>query len=106
MGYLNQNPNWLKTITIEIDKFLIYCEYIEFFVQMYMQWSKFEGSISSFQELIITRLPCFEKLTLSQLELYIETETMTQCFVFCNCQKTILIQSAEVKEKVFVFYTC
>ena len=25
---LNQNPNWLKNITIEIYKFLIDCEYI------------------------------------------------------------------------------
>ena len=24
--YLNHDPNWLKTITIEIDKFLINCE--------------------------------------------------------------------------------
>ena len=37
MEYLNHNPNWLKTITIEIDKLLIYCEYIDFFIIMYMQ---------------------------------------------------------------------
>ena len=37
---LNQNPNWLKTINIEIDKFLINCEYIDFFMQIYMQWRK------------------------------------------------------------------
>ena len=35
--YLNHNPNWLKTMTIEIDKFLINREYFDFFMQMYMQ---------------------------------------------------------------------
>ena len=31
---LNHDPNWLRTITIEIDKFLIDREYIDFFMQM------------------------------------------------------------------------
>ena len=35
--YLNRDPNWLNTITIEIDNFLIDCEYIDFFMQMYIQ---------------------------------------------------------------------
>ena len=100
---LNRNPNWLKTITIEIDKLLIDCEYIYFFVQMYMQWS--DGSTSAFQNLIIPRLPCFEKLALSQLKLYIEIETMTQFSVCCNFKKTILIRSAE-GNIFFVLYTC
>ena len=56
---LNQNHNWLKKITIEIDKFLIDHEYIEFFMQMCMQLRKDNGSTSSFQKLIIPRLPCF-----------------------------------------------
>ena len=38
--YLNHDPNWLKNITIEIDKLLIDREYIDFFMQIYMQWSK------------------------------------------------------------------
>ena len=38
--YLNHDPNWLKTITIEIDKFLIDCEYINFFNIMYTKWNK------------------------------------------------------------------
>ena len=29
---LNQNPNWLNKITIEIHRFLVYHEYINFFV--------------------------------------------------------------------------
>ena len=37
MEYLNQDPNWLEMITIEIDKLLINNEYINFFVKMYMQ---------------------------------------------------------------------
>ena len=35
---LNHDPNWLKKILIEIDKSLINCEYIAFFMLMYMQW--------------------------------------------------------------------
>ena len=101
--YLNHDPNWLKTITIEIDNFLINREYIYLFMQMYMQWSKDDGSTSSLQKLIIPILPRFDKLDLSQFSLYIETETTTQCFVCCNFQKTIIIRSAQGKEKVFVF---
>ena len=62
--YLNHDPNWLKTITTEIDKFLIDREYINFFIIMYMQWSKDGGSTSSSRTFIIPRLPCFEKLDL------------------------------------------
>ena len=62
--YLNHNPNWLKTINIEIDKFLIDREYINFFMKMYMQFIKDNGSTSSSQTLIIARLPRFEKLDL------------------------------------------
>ena len=62
VGYLNQDPNWLKKISIEIDKFLINREYIDFFMKIYMPWSKYDGSTSSFQKLIITLLPCFDKL--------------------------------------------
>ena len=103
---LNHDPNCIKTITIDIDKLLIDCEYIDFFMQMYMQWSRDDGSTSSYQILIIPSLPCFEKLDLSQFKLYIETETMTQCFVCYNSQKTILIQYAVGKDFFFVFYTC
>ena len=69
-----------------------------------MKWIKYDGSTSSFQKLIITRLPRFEKLALSQFKLYNETETMTHCFVCCNCQNTILIRSDEGKES-FLYFT-
>ena len=78
---LNHNSKWLKTITIEIDKFPINRECINFFMQMYMQLSKDGGSTSSSRTLIILRLTCFEKLDFSQLQIYIEAHTMTQCFV-------------------------
>ena len=58
---------------------------------------------SSFQTLIIPRLPSFEKLALSRFKLYIETETMTQFSVCRNLQNTILIQSSEGKENVIAF---
>ena len=49
LEYLNHNPNWLKTITIKIDKILIDREYIDSFMQMYIQWSKDDGSTPSFR---------------------------------------------------------
>ena len=104
MESINHYPNWLKTITIEIDKFLINREYFDFFMQMYMQWSKDGGSTSSFQNLIIPCLPCFEKLALSQFKLYIETETITQFCVCFNSKNTILIWSAEVKEGFLILH--
>ena len=52
------------------------------------------------EKFIIPHLPSFEKLDLSQFRLYIETETMTQCFVCCNFQKNILVRSTGGKENV------
>ena len=74
--YLNHDANRLNTITIEIDKFLFNYEYINLFVIMYIQWSKDSGSNSSSQTLIIPSLPCFDKLALSQFQVYIETKKM------------------------------
>ena len=59
MEYINHDPNWLKTIITEIDKLLIDCEYINLLMQMYIQWSKDDGSTSSSQKLSILRLPSF-----------------------------------------------
>ena len=46
---LNRDPNWLNIFFIEIDKFLINREYIDFFMNIYMQWIKDDGSTSSFR---------------------------------------------------------
>ena len=48
--------------------------------------------------------PRFEKLDFSQLKLYNETKTTTQCFVCCNQQKNILVRSAEGLE-FFLYFT-
>ena len=74
--YLNHDPKCLKVITIEIYKFLINREYLNFFIIMYMKWIKDDGSITSFRKLIITSLPHIEKLGLLQFQLYIEAQTM------------------------------
>ena len=84
-------------ITIDIDKFLIDCEYINFFMQIHMQWSKDDGSTSPYQTLITNCLPCFEKLNIFTNPDIYWTETMSQCFVCNNFQKTVLIRSTEVK---------
>ena len=54
---LNHNTNWLNKITIEIDKFLINSEYIHFFMKIYIQWSKYNGSTSSFRNLTHVVIP-------------------------------------------------
>ena len=42
--YLIQDSNWLNMITIEVDKFLVDSEYINFFMQMYTKCIKDDGS--------------------------------------------------------------
>ena len=101
---INQGPNWLKTITIEIDKFLINRDYINFTNIKYIQWSKYDGSTSSSRTFIITRLPRFEKLTLSQFQLYIETQTIT--WFFCSVIAKILFSFELLKKrKRFLYFT-
>ena len=70
-------------------------------MKMYLQWIKDDGSNSSSETLIIPHLPCFEKLAFSPFHLYIEAQTMTQCFVCRNCKNNILIRANKGKEKVF-----
>ena len=90
--YLNHNTQWVRRITIDINKLLVDREYIDFFIQIYMQWSKDNGYTSSNQKLIIECLPQFEKLALSQFKVYIEVETMTRCYVCNNFQNMADIQ--------------
>ena len=73
MESLNHDSNWLKTIIIEIDKFLTNSEYINFFMKMYIQWIKDNGYTSSSRTLSILCPTRIEKLALSQFQLYIET---------------------------------
>ena len=105
MEYLNHNHNWLKTITIEIYKFLIDREYITLLMQMYIQWIKDNGSTSSSVILIIPRLPHFDKPPLQKFQLYIQAQIMTQCFLCRNCKKTVFIQAIAGKEKGFLYFT-
>ena len=81
----------VKEISIEIDKFLINREYIDFFMQMYLQKEKDDGSTSFFPTSIIPRVSHFEKLDFSLFRVYIETETTNHCFVCCNFQTNILV---------------
>ena len=84
--YLNPDPNWLKKITIEVDKLLINREQINFFIIMYKKWSKDDGSTSSSQTLIVPRLPRFDKLALLQLQLYIEAQLFLPSWLLCQGQ--------------------
>ena len=103
---LKHNPFWLGRTTDDINKLLVNREYIDFFMKIYMQWSKYNGYTSSNQKLIIKCLEHFEKLALSQFKVYIEVETMTHCYVCDNCLKSIFIRSANVKKVFFVFHRC
>ena len=89
--YLNHDPNWLKKITIEIDMFLVDCEYIDLFMQIYIQCIIDDGDSSSSKNLTITCLPSFEKLALPQFQVYIEAQTMTQCVLCNNLKNTIIV---------------
>ena len=58
--YINHDTNWFKTITIEIDKFPINREYVDFFMQIYIQWNKDDGLLhlsenSSFHVCLLLR---------------------------------------------------
>ena len=99
--YFNKKNNWLKMIIIEIDKFLIDCVYINFFIKMYIQWSKDNWYNLSSRTLIIPRLPCFENLALLQFQLYTEAQTITQCFVCHNYQKYYCRSSCCRQREVF-----
>ena len=62
---LNHNPIWVGRITNDINKLLVNREYIDFFMNIYMQWSS-DNSIEC--------LPHFEKMALSKFKVYIEVE--------------------------------
>ena len=98
---LNHDPQWVRIVTNDINKLLVDSEYIDFFMQIYIQWSSDNNYTLSNQKWIIECLPHFEKLDLSQFKVYIEVETMNHCYVCDNCQISIFIQSANVEEGVF-----
>ena len=97
---LNHDPQWVRIIKNDINRLLVDHEYIELFVQIYMQWSKDNSYTSSNQKLTIECLPHLEKLDLSQFKVYIEFETMTRCYVCDDCQKSIFIRYAKFKEGI------
>ena len=71
---LNHDPQWVRRITNDINKLLVDSEYIDFFMQINIQWSTDNSYTSSTQTLIIECLPHFEKLALSLFKVYIEVE--------------------------------
>ena len=89
---LQHDPSWVGIIKNDINKLLVNREYIDFFIQIYEKWSS---------DNIIKCLPHFEKMALSQFEVYIEAGKRTQCIVCNNCNMSIFIQSSNVKEGVF-----
>ena len=62
---LKHDPFWVGIITNDINKLLVNREYIELFIQIYIQWSS-DNSIEC--------LPHFEKMALSLFKVYIEVE--------------------------------
>ena len=94
---LKHDPSWVGLINNDINKLLVNREYIDFFIQIYIQWSS-DNSIEC--------LPHFEKMALSKFKVYIEAEKTTQCIVCNNCNMSIFIPYSNVKEGVSVFYRC
>ena len=62
---LQQNPFWVGRIKNDINKLLVNREYIDFFIQIYEQWSTYNS---------IKYYPHFEKMALSLFKVYIEAE--------------------------------
>ena len=44
---LNHDPQWVRRITNDINKLLVDREYIDFFMQIFIQWIKDNGYTSS-----------------------------------------------------------
>ena len=66
MESINQNPNWLKMVIIEIDKCLIDSEYIDYLWNVYAmkQRQRFHLILPNIENFASAS---FEKLALSQL---------------------------------------
>ena len=62
---LQHDHFWVQRIHNDINKLLVSREYIDFFIQIYEQWSTYNS---------IKCLPHFEKMALSLFKVYIEAE--------------------------------
>ena len=62
---LKHDTSWVGIIKNDINKLLVNREYIDFFNQIYEQWSS-DNSIKC--------MPHFDKMALSQFKVYIEAE--------------------------------
>ena len=89
---LQHDHSWVGRIKNDINKLLVNREYIEFFIQIYKQWSSDNSNKC---------LPHFEEMTLSQFKVYIEPGKTTQYIVCNNCNMSIFIPYSNVKEGVF-----
>ena len=73
---LQHNHFWVGRINNDINRLLFNREYIDFFIQIYEQWSTYNN---------IKCLPHFEKVALSQFKVYIEAEKRLNVL----CAKTV-----------------
>ena len=62
---LKHDPSWVGRIKNDINKLLVNREYIDFLIQIYIQWSS---------DNIIECLSHFDKMALSQFKVYVEAE--------------------------------
>ena len=62
---LKHDPSWVGRINNDINKLHVNSEYIDFFIQIYIQWSS-DNSIEC--------LSHFDKMALSHFKVYIEAE--------------------------------
>ena len=104
--YLNHNPQWVRKIRNDVNKLLVDREYIDFFMQICMQWSSHNNYISSNQKNNLWMSATFLETVFVTIQGIYWSWKMTNCYVCDNCQMSIFIQSSNVKECFFVFYRC
>ena len=91
---LSHDPFWVQRITNYINKLLVNREYIDFFIQIYMQWSS-DNSIEC--------LPHFDKMALSQFKVYIEVEKMINVMCAITVKLVFTFNILMLKKGFFYF---
>ena len=97
LDYIKHDPFWVGKITNDINKLLVNCEYIDFFIQIYIQWSS-DNSTEC--------LPHFEKMTLSKFKVFIEAEKWLNVLCAITVTWVFSFNLLMLKKGFSVYYRC